>query len=82
MPTPPPAEPDRDLGPQPLAALLAEHNLRPQDLVSTRPTHLTHKLIARAAKGRRLTPHSQKLVLTALNTFTSKSFKLPDLFTY
>ncbi len=73
---------DLNLGPQPLAALLAKHDLRPQDLVATRPTHLTHKLIARASKGRRLTPHSQKLVLTALNAVTHKSFQHADLFNY
>ncbi len=72
----------RDLGEQPLAQLLADHSLKPHDLVATNPTHLTHKLITRATKGRRLTPHSQKLVLTALNQATGKTFTKADLFTY
>lgn len=73
---------DRNLGEQPLAALLTEHNLRSQDLVATEPTRITHKMIGRASKGRRLTPHSQKLVLKALNTATGKSYALPELFNY
>ncbi len=72
----------RDLGEQPLAKLLAEHTLKPHDLVATDPTHLTHKLITRATKGRRLTPHSQKLVLTALNQASDGTYTLSEVFTY
>ncbi|MGC1480634.1 MAG: hypothetical protein WA771_09015 [Chthoniobacterales bacterium] len=73
---------DRNLGEQPLAAILSTRDLRPQDLVATDPIRITHKMIARATKGRRLTSHSQQLVLSALNTVTGETHKKSDLFNY
>lgn len=72
----------RNLGTQPLATLLEQEAISHHDLVATNPVALTHKLIARAVKGRRLTPHSQRLVLTALNTAAGRDYTLSDLFTY
>ena len=73
---------DRNLGPQPIAQLLAAHNLKPHDLVAASPVPMTHKMVARACKGRRLTPNTQSIVLNALNKATGKSYTLPDLFAY
>ena len=47
---------------------------------SARP--IAHKLVARAASGRRLTIHSKQLVLEALNRATGEVFHAADLFNY
>lgn len=72
----------RELGEQPLAELLQEHGLTGHDLVVASAKPITHKLIHRAAKGRRLTHHSKLLVLDAYNRATGESACLADLFTY
>ena len=73
---------ERDLGLQPIAAILAERNLKPHDLVAASTEQLTHKMVSRACKGRRLTINAQLKVLNALNTATGKNFSLRDLFNY
>lgn len=73
---------NRNLGPQPLQALLTAHGLTAHELVAASPSPITHKLIQRAAKGRWLTPHSRSLVLTALNLAAHTSYTLAELFTY
>ena len=73
---------ERNLGPQPLAQLLAERGLKPHALVAAAAEPMTHKTIARACKGRRLTPRAQAKVLAALNRATGGHFALTDLFTY
>jgi hypothetical protein len=45
---------ERNLGEQPIARLMREHNLKPHDLVAASPVEMTHKMVARARKGRRL----------------------------
>lgn len=77
-----PEAPGRDLGVQPLAALMEKHGLKATDLVGASTEQLTHKMVARACKGRRLTPHVQKKVLAALNARTGESYALAQLFTY
>ena len=71
-----------DLGPQPIAAILSERNLKPHDLVAASTQQLTHKMVSRAAKGRRLTINAQTKVLNALNAATGKNYSLKDLFNY
>jgi hypothetical protein len=73
---------ERDLGPQPIADILTKLNLKPHDLVAASTQQLTHKMVSRAAKGRRLTINAQLKVLNALNAATGKSFSLKDLFNY
>jgi hypothetical protein len=72
----------RDHGPQPLAALLARHELSPTDLVEASTEQLTHKMVARATKGRQLTGNTMGKVLRALNTAAQSTYDLPDLFNY
>ncbi|MCF7837379.1 MAG: hypothetical protein K9N49_02000 [Candidatus Marinimicrobia bacterium] len=72
----------RNLGPQPLAKLLAERGLKPADLVAAVPVGLTFKMLARACKGRRLTRHAQTTVLTAFNRAAGTNLALRELFTY
>ena len=77
------AEPvERNLGEQPIARILADAGLTPHDVVAASSVPMTHKMMARACKGRRLTPNTQKIVLNALQTATGKTFRLADLFNY
>jgi hypothetical protein len=82
-------EPERNLGPQPLEALMVEHGLGNHDLVAASPEPLTHKAVQRARKGRRLTPHMKLRIAAALNRALAAKGQAPerelfvrDLFTY
>ncbi len=71
-----------DLGRQPLAGIMLELGLKPNDLVSNSTEQITHKMVARAAKGRRLTPKIQQKILNALNKASGKEYGLKDIFNY
>ena len=73
---------ERNLGEQPVAKLLKDGNLKPHDLVAASAVPMTHKMVARACKGRRLTLNTQNIVLAALNKAAGKSYGIRDLFTY
>jgi hypothetical protein len=73
---------ERNLGEQPIALLMREHNLKPHDLVAASPVEMTHKMVARACKGWRLTLNTHSKVLAALNRATGKTYTLRDLFNY
>jgi hypothetical protein len=73
---------ERNLGEQPVARILTELGLKPHDLVAASGEQLTHKMVSRACKGRRLTPNVQNKILNALNRATDNDFSLEDLFTY
>jgi hypothetical protein len=73
---------ERDLGEQPIAKIMAERGLKPNDLVSNSKEQLTHKMVARAARGRRLTPHVQAKILNAINNAAKEHYSLKDLFDY
>lgn len=76
------AEIERNLGEQPIARIMREHNLKSHDLVTASPVEMTHKMVSRACKGRRLTPNTQWKVLQALNRVSGKNYSLTDLFNY
>ncbi len=76
------AEIERNLGEQPVARIMREHNLKPHDLVANSPVEMTHKMVSRACKGRRLTLNTQTKVLAALNRATGRNYLLGDLFNY
>ncbi len=73
---------DRDLGKQPIAKIMDLHGLRPHDLVACSTEQITHKMVSRAVKGRRLTPAVQSKILNALNKASKKSYLLKGLFNY
>ena len=73
---------ERDLGEQPLARLLMELGLKAHDLVAASTEQITHKMVQRGCKGRRLTRNVQGKLLRALNTASGNTYALPDLFTY
>ncbi len=72
----------REFGVQPLAAIMTELALKPHTLVAASEEQLTHKMVARAMKGRRLTPNSKMKVLRALNKVAGKSYLPKHLFNY
>jgi hypothetical protein len=76
------AETERDFGPQPLAGLLGRHGLRAHDLVAASASQLTHKMVARAVTGRRLTPNTMGKVLDALNAASDGAYTASDAFNY
>ena len=73
---------ERDLGEQPLTRILIELKLKSHDLVAASTEQITHKMVVRGCKGRRLTRNVQGKLLRALNAATEKSYSLADLFSY
>jgi len=73
---------DRNLGTQPITNIMSDAGLKPHDLVSASDQQITHKMITRACKGRRLTINTQLKVLNALNNATGKNYGLNDVFNY
>lgn len=72
----------RDLGEQPIAGIMKDHNLKSHDLVNSSTEQVSYKMVSRAFKGRRLTPHIQSKILKALNQASGKNYTLKDLFNY
>ncbi|MEN8128196.1 MAG: hypothetical protein ABFR90_10390 [Planctomycetota bacterium] len=75
-------EEQRDYGPQPIAELMEKHNLKAHDLVAASTEQITHKMVSRACKGRKLSRRVQLKIRNAINIATEQSYKLDDLFTY
>jgi hypothetical protein len=73
---------ERNLGVQPIMAIMQERGLKPHDLVSASRVPMTHKLVSRACKGRRLTNHSRKVVLEALQLACDHIYTMKDAFNY
>lgn len=86
-------EDDRDameLGPQPLDRLLEDLGLNNHELVAASTEQLTHKMVAKARKGRRLSRNIQMKVVRALNAAVkakvpgeeARAYLVEDLFNY
>ncbi|MDA3924720.1 MAG: hypothetical protein PF904_08490 [Kiritimatiellae bacterium] len=73
---------ERNLGVQQLVAVMEKHNLKPHDLLEASRVPMTHKLVNRGCKGRRLTSRSKKVVLEALQIATDHTYKMTDIFNY
>ena len=80
---------ERNLGAQPLDAMLTESGLDNHDIVSASVEPMTHKAVQRARKGRRLTAKMQRRVATAFNKALTikgappeREWTKKDLFTY
>jgi len=73
---------ERNLGEQPLSRIMADHGLKARDLVANSTQQITHKMVSRARKGRRLTPNLQSKIRDALNKATGRKYSLAELFAY
>jgi hypothetical protein len=74
---------EKNLGLQPLDALLDELQLKNPDLVAASTEQLTHKQVQKGRRGRRLTGNIQRKIVTALNTLhPERQFSVGDLFNY
>lgn len=73
---------ERNLGEQPIAKLLQELQLRTHDLVTASDEHITHKMVTKACKGRRLTKNVQNKIVRALNKVANNNYKKDQLFNY
>ena len=73
---------EHNLGPQPIIELMEKHKLVAHDLVAASTAQVTHKMVTRACKGRKLSRRVQLKIRDALNAATGQSYTLSDLFTY
>jgi len=73
---------ERDLGEQPLSRLMVEKGLKSHDLVAASTEQITHKMVQRGCKGRRLTRNVKGKLLRAFDKATGETHRLSDLFTY
>ncbi len=72
-----------DLGVQPLEALMTQHGLTNHALVAASTEQLSHKVVQKARKGRRLTARAKNKVLEALHSALPElKFAHRDLFNY
>ena len=72
-----------DLGVQPLDVLMTRHGLTNHDLVAVSTEQLSHKMVQKARKGRRLTPRAKTKILNAMHTaLPEQKFAHRDLFNY
>lgn len=72
----------RNLGPQPIAEVMLSLKLKPHDLVAASTEQLTHKMVSRAVKGRRLTENTRRKVIDAMQQAAGRSFSDSELFNY
>jgi len=73
---------ERNLGVQPVTRIMKVSGLKAHDLVAISTEHLTHKMVARACKGRRLTTNVQTKIRNALNAVSDREYSIKELFTY
>ncbi len=71
-----------NLGEQPLARLMTERGLKAADLVKASDEQLTHKMVTRAVKGRRLTANTMSKVQRAFERATDSTHERCELFNY
>jgi hypothetical protein len=74
---------DNELGPQPLEGVMIRLALSNGDLVKASTRQLTHKMVQKGRRGRRLTLNVQEKILEALRQIHPEGqYKLQDLFNY
>ena len=78
---------ERNLGVQPLDALMTAHEVDNHALVAASTEPMTHKAVQRARKGRKLTRHMQRRMVAAFNEVLKQrgsedSYSLHKLFSY
>jgi hypothetical protein len=72
-----------DFGVQPLDAFMTKHKLSNHALVAASIEQLSHKVVQKARKGRRLTSKAKAKILDALHqVLPEQKFAHRDLFNY
>ena len=83
MTVPPDMKDENDFGLQPLDTLMTKHGLTNHVLVMASTDQLSHKVVQKARKGRRLTPRAKNKILEALHqALPEHKFAHRDLFNY
>lgn len=73
---------EREYGVQPIEAKMNELGLANHDLVAASTEQLTHKMVAKARRGRWLSSTVRQKILRAWNKATQRTDSLADLFNY
>ena len=74
---------EMELGVQPLDEIMTKVNLSNHDLVSASAEQLSHKVVQKGRKGRRLTLNSQTKILSALQKLKPEAkLTLKKVFNY
>lgn len=76
-------KPEMELGVQPLEKIMTDLKLTNHDLVAASTEQLSHKVVQKARKGRRLTPNLKHKILNALIKLKPEAkLTLTKLFNY
>ncbi len=75
-------ENELNFGAQPIAEIMRSKELKPHDLVEASTDQITHKMVTRACKGRKLSPKVKLKIQNALNNATKGQYKQNELFNY
>ena len=62
--------------------LMLAHDLLVHDVVAASTEQITHKMVTRGCKGRRLTPKVKGKILRALQAAAGQEFEIGQLFNY
>lgn len=73
---------DMQAGTQPLDSILEELGLSAHDLVAASTEQITHKMVTKGRKGRKLTANLQGKITRAFNASTNQNLQPKDLFNY
>ena len=73
---------ERNLGKQPIEEIMRELELTSHDLVAASTEQITHKMVSRACKGRRLSSNVKTKISNAINRATETKYSLTELFNY
>jgi hypothetical protein len=72
-----------ELGIQPLDGIMVRLGFSNSDLVKISTEQLSHKMVQKGRKGRRLTPNIQHKILNALRALKPENnFAIKDIFNY
>lgn len=71
-----------NFGPQPIGEIMQKANLKPHDLVEASAEQITHKMVTRACKGRKLSARVKLKIQNAVNIAADSQYTLKDLFNY
>lgn len=69
-------------GPQPLDQIMESAGISNHAVVAASAEPLTHKVVQKARRGRKLTRRAQEKVLRALNKAAGGDYRLEQIFSY